>query len=273
MDERNAGAIAWFVFSGWASIESWRHHGFISAPSSTSTPLTPLHPPHGVDEWLEHDVLDFLSARNVSDTILHAMQSLGLNGHSLMLLDNQTFHNIGIAASELQHLLAEIETLRLTVQAAPLDFWEWRAVNLRLFDMWLMPLSLDPRTLLAWARLRGGGDGPLSGNSLHTHRFIAFWATLLLNPYLAMRAAPSLSLAFFLCILTSLLTCTVPCPIPPPTSPSCSAFTFQSSLSLISTNVFGGSLFFAVPSATAAAPSCSNALSSTSSDINSSYHP
>jgi len=155
MDERNAGAIAWFVFSGWASIESWRHHGFISAPSSTSPPLTPLHPPHGVDEWLEHDVLDFLSARNVSDTILHAMQSLGLNGHSLMLLDNQTFHNIGIAASELQHLLAEIETLRLTVQAAPLDFWEWRAVNLRLFDMWLMPLSLDPRTLLAWARLRG----------------------------------------------------------------------------------------------------------------------
>jgi hypothetical protein len=160
--------------------------------ANTSAALEPPHePPHGVDEWQEQDVLNFFSLCKVNASHIQAMRSLGLNGHSLMLLDNHTLHNIGMAASELQHVLAEIETLRLRVHAAPLDFWEWRAVNLRFNDMWLMPLSLDPRTLLAWARLRGWNDGAIAGNALHVHGFYTFWATWLLNPHLAMyRAMP-----------------------------------------------------------------------------------
>ena len=83
------------------------------------------------------------------------------------------------------------EILRQRVQAAPLDFWEWRAVNLRFNDMWLIPLSVNHRTILAWTRLRGWTDGPTSNSKLHTQGFYSFWSTWLLNPFFGLyRAMP-----------------------------------------------------------------------------------
>ena len=73
----------------------------------------PSAPAHGVDEWDEQHVLKFFSSCNINASQVQAMKSLGLNGHSLMLLDNETLHHIGMAASDLQHVLAEIEILRL----------------------------------------------------------------------------------------------------------------------------------------------------------------
>jgi hypothetical protein len=147
---------------------------------------SPIDPPHGIDEWEERDVMAFFSGCGINTTHIHAMKSLGLNGHSLMLLDNETLHSIGMAASELQHLLVEIEALRQRVRDAPLDYWEWRAVNLRFNDKWLMPLLFDPRSLLLWARLRGGGNSPLSGSVLHSHGFFSFWVAWLWNPQFAL---------------------------------------------------------------------------------------
>jgi hypothetical protein len=38
------------------------------------------------------------------------------------------------------------------VNTKPADFWEWRAVNRRLFDGWIQPLAASPRALLIWMR-------------------------------------------------------------------------------------------------------------------------
>jgi hypothetical protein len=151
----------------------------------------PSAPAHGVDEWDEQHVLKFFSSCNINASQVQAMKSLGLNGHSLMLLDNETLHHIGMAASDLQHVLAEIEILRQRIHASPLDFWEWRAVNLRFNDMWLVPLALNHRTFLAWARLGGCSEGPLSDSSLHAQGFFSFWLTWAFNPFFALyRAMP-----------------------------------------------------------------------------------
>ena len=44
------------------------------------------------------------------------------------------------------------------------DLLAWRAENLRLFDMWLVPLAaLGPRSLLLWARFFDETDHPAGG--------------------------------------------------------------------------------------------------------------
>jgi hypothetical protein len=177
-----AAAAAVVYSMGWTPLPS-----FGSAAAHTNS----SEPPHGVDEWEEEDVLRFFTSCNITVPQMQAMRSLGLNGHSLMLLDNDTLHHIGMAANDLQFVLSEIESLRQRVHAAPLDFWEWRAVNLRFNDMWLMPLALNHRTVLAWVRLCAWGDGPISGNSIHSQGFFSFWITWLLNPFFALyRAVP-----------------------------------------------------------------------------------
>ena len=82
----------------------------------------------------------------------HSWVMVGADGH----LDTDVMVALGITNPLHQkRLRAAIATLDVQFSDHPSSLTQFRAANLRLVDMWLLPLSPSPMSLLAWVHFRG----------------------------------------------------------------------------------------------------------------------
>ena len=82
--------------------------------------------------------------------------------------------------------LAAIEALDTRITRAPADFMEWRVANLRLFDLWIMPLVNAPRIGSLYARYFMSADTQAilgsPGRVLAEMGFARFWICTVFAP-------------------------------------------------------------------------------------------
>ena len=88
-------------------------------------------------------------------------------------------------------LFKALAKLDLQITKNPGDFFEWRTANLRLFDTWIMPLSIGaPRSLALWARYVQAGDDSGSEETaqekvddvVDSSSVVKFWSVVTLVP-------------------------------------------------------------------------------------------
>lgn len=65
----------------------------------------------------------------------------------------------------------------------PVDFYEWRVMNIRLMNFWILPLSMSPRSLLIWARFVDADPSiELINDEIDEIPIYIFWVYWLISP-------------------------------------------------------------------------------------------
>jgi hypothetical protein len=106
----------------------------------------------GVDDWKAADIAKHIKADVNIDVDASAIEAVGLSGSTLFAVADTDLTGLGLKPAELAAVRKCLAQVVHRANAKPVDFWEWRAVNRRLFDTWIMPLSTDSRSLLIWMR-------------------------------------------------------------------------------------------------------------------------
>lgn len=106
----------------------------------------------GVDDWSIEQVSVFLAeaGANVPPSTLAKVGLTG--GADMQFLTDVTGEKLGLTPIDFGKAKSAIMSKLAEVNAKPVDFWEWRAANRRLFDSWIAPLTNEPRALLIWMR-------------------------------------------------------------------------------------------------------------------------
>ena len=106
----------------------------------------------GVDDWTAADVAKHLK----NDVNIHvpaaAIAAIGLQGSTLHSIADVDLSGLGLQTAEVAAIRQSLVHVLHRANAKPADFWEWRAVNRRLFDGWILPLAGCPHALLIWMR-------------------------------------------------------------------------------------------------------------------------
>jgi hypothetical protein len=110
----------------------------------------------GVDDWKATDIAKHIKADVNIDVDASAIEAVGLSGTTLWELTDKDLTDLGfrlaLKPAEFDALMKSLAQVIHRANAKPVDFWEWRAVNRRLFDTWVLPLGLNDRALLIWMR-------------------------------------------------------------------------------------------------------------------------
>ena len=96
----------------------------------------------GVDDWAAADIAKHLKAELNIDVDASAIEAVGLSGTTLFAVAETDLSGLGLKPAELAAVRKCLSQVIHRANAKPADFWEWRAVNRRLFDTWILPLSL-----------------------------------------------------------------------------------------------------------------------------------
>jgi hypothetical protein len=106
----------------------------------------------GVDDWKAADIAKHIKSDVDIDVDASAIEAVGLSGSTLFAVADTDLSGLGLKPAELAAVRKCLAQVMHRANANPVDFWEWRAVNRRLFDTWVLPLGLDHRALLIWMR-------------------------------------------------------------------------------------------------------------------------
>ena len=96
----------------------------------------------GVDDWTAADIAKHIKAELNIDVDASAIEAVGLSGTTLFAVADTDLSGLGLKPAELAAVRNCLVQVMHRANAKPADFWEWRAVNRRLFDTWILPLSL-----------------------------------------------------------------------------------------------------------------------------------
>ena len=129
--------------------------------SSLFTSLTYFY--QGIDDWNITHIQGFLQKHSKSKISLDALCSHNLvDGHAFVALGNdeiktEAILNDIITESSLFHskkvrVIQAHTAIKNELDKKPIDFYEWRLLNMRLCNLWILPLTMSPRALLIWAR-------------------------------------------------------------------------------------------------------------------------
>jgi hypothetical protein len=133
----------------------------------------------GIDDWTSQDFADHLKKDAKLNVPATAIEACGITGNSLHHVAEMSVSDLstgacsGLGLNPVQTVQLKESLSRVMNRASsnPVDFWEWRAANRRLFDFWIQPLALNPRTFLI--RMRFGNRSTAVGNATA----IMFWLT------------------------------------------------------------------------------------------------
>ena len=106
----------------------------------------------GVDDWAAADIAKHLKAELNIDVDASAIEAVGLSGMTLFAVAETDLSGLGLKPAELAAVRKCLSQVIHRANVKPADFWEWRAVNRRLFDTWVVPVSVHPQSLLIWMR-------------------------------------------------------------------------------------------------------------------------
>jgi hypothetical protein len=106
----------------------------------------------GVDDWKAADIAKHIKADVNIDVDTSAIEAVGLSGTTLFAVADTDLSGLGLKPAELAAVRKSLVQVMHRANVKPADFWEWRAVNRRLFDTWIVPLGMNTRALLIWMR-------------------------------------------------------------------------------------------------------------------------
>jgi hypothetical protein len=106
----------------------------------------------GVDDWKAADIAKHIKADVNIDVDTSAIEAVGLSGTTLFAVADTDLSGLGLKPAELAAVRKSLAQVMHRANVKPADFWEWRAVNRRLFDTWILPLGMNNRALLIWMR-------------------------------------------------------------------------------------------------------------------------
>ncbi len=117
--------------------------------------VTPVHGNEshfGVDDWTADDIAKHLKQDVKIDVPASAIAEVGLDGSTLYAVFDLDLAGLRLNPTGSTSVKESLQQLLHRMNTNPADFWEWRAANRRLFDNWILPLSICPRALLIWMR-------------------------------------------------------------------------------------------------------------------------
>jgi len=132
----------------------------------------------GIDDWTCSDVSQFLklSGVDISEELLLQHK---VDGVKLMQMDTATLTSLGLSAAEFVSVTKSINEKVTAVSQNPVDLWEYRALNLRMHDYWLLPMTSSSRLVLLYSRYFDSGhiidkiDHEI--DELSTFKFWSLW--------------------------------------------------------------------------------------------------
>ena len=136
----------------------------------------------GVDDWKAADIAKHIKADVNIDVDTSAIEAVGLSGSTLFAVADTDLTGLGLKPAELAAVRKCLAQVIHLANVKPVDFWEWRAVNRRLFDTWVLPLGLNDRALLIWMRFFDSNEA-IGNAALHVPLSIST-SSLLNNPCL-----------------------------------------------------------------------------------------
>ena len=149
---------------------------------------------HGIDDWNVEHIQDFLQLHSKCKISLDSLISHDLvDGHAFVALSNDENKTEAILkdiineSSLLDNKKARITrthaAIKKELNKIPVDFYEWRVMNMRLMNFWILPLSLSPRSLLIWARFFDTDPNiELINDEIDEIPIHVFWAYWLVSP-------------------------------------------------------------------------------------------
>lgn len=119
-----------------------------------------------VSQWDAFEVADFFYQNAGVKVDATLIAEANIQGDDLFdgLIDETVLSvQLGVTRPlDQKKILKVIHDLDKSVSDAPSSLWDWRAANLRLCDMWLIPLySTSPSFLLIWSRYFDTSEGVL----------------------------------------------------------------------------------------------------------------
>jgi len=94
--------------------------------------------------------LDALQSRNLADG--HGFLALGSDDNKTEAILNDIITESSFFDSKKSKVTRTLDAIKKELNKAPVDFYEWRLLNMRLCNLWILPLSMSPRAMLIWAR-------------------------------------------------------------------------------------------------------------------------
>ena len=136
-----------------AAVALFQAHTCLAAADNSEK--IALDNPFGVDEWTASHFSKYLKDDANLEVSADLIEAFGLSGALLeVALEDGAldWSKLGLNAVQVVVARKSLQKLMRRMNAKPVDFWEWRAANRRLFDMWISPLLSSPRALLIWMR-------------------------------------------------------------------------------------------------------------------------
>ena len=141
----------------------------------------------GVDDWTASDVERWF-ARNVGvrGVTAKVLADLGVDGTNALALEPHHLVQLGVVDPQKQQkYVTEAAKEVARVRSRPADVFEFRAVNRRLVDYWLLPMLANTDVGLLWSRFFDT-DAVIErfDNEIDEVPLWQFWATWLVAPAL-----------------------------------------------------------------------------------------
>ena len=156
--------------------------------TATLAAISPPHTDVQVSSWTATNIAEFFRQEAGVEVAVGAIRRAKLRGERLFdgALDDTALAQLGIThEAEQVQIHRALDELGARLTDTPGSTWDWRLVNRRLCDWWVMPLaSYAPEVLLVWSRYHSEPSGALGmlDDELDQAGPLWFWTTLMCVP-------------------------------------------------------------------------------------------
>jgi len=137
----------------------------------------------GVDDWTSVDIVKWFKTYPGITVNAKDVDMLGIRGAQALSLSASQLSELGVSISSRDKYKAQADKFLAIKRNKPQDVFEWRAVNLRLCDYWVLPMILNPDASLLWFRY-WQNEAKLDeiDDEVDKTDEVQFWLTFLVTP-------------------------------------------------------------------------------------------
>jgi hypothetical protein len=146
-------------------------------------PVAASNDNHGLDDWTPIDALKWFKLNGFDQPQLKDLEEIGVEGPMVLELDDSQLLKLGVPAAEHKKYHAKSFADLKRIGETPKDVFEWRAANMRLCDMWIVPALFGADWGLIWARFYDVNNVIEKHNDeIDETSPLQFWLTWLIAP-------------------------------------------------------------------------------------------